>query len=69
MDGETGYIFKSGNLESLKAAIMKYEKSDKQYMQDRIAETFDVRKFTLSSHCQRLVEVYSDILSAEKGRG
>ena len=66
-DGETGFIFKSGNLESLKAAIMKYEKSDKQYMQDKIIETFDADKFSLKCHCQRLIEVYADILSARAG--
>lgn len=67
-DGRTGYVFKSGNLESLKAAIMKYEKSGKQHMQDRIAETFDADRFTLASHCRRLVEVYADILSTDRGR-
>ena len=62
IDGKTGYIFKSGDLDSLKSAIIKFENSDKQYMQSQIIETFETRKYSLLSHCTNLVKVYSNIL-------
>lgn len=62
IDGKTGYIFKSGDLDSLKSAIIKFENSDKQYMQSQIIGTFETKNYSLLSHCTNLVEVYSDIL-------
>lgn len=62
IDGKTGYIFKSGDLDSLKSAIIKFENSDKQYMQSQIIETFETRKYSLLSHCTNLVEVYLNIM-------
>lgn len=63
IDGKTGYVFKSGDLESLKSAIVRYENSDKQYIQNCIIGTFDKDKYTMTKHCYRLAEVYSDILT------
>lgn len=62
VDGETGFIFKSGDLDSLKTAIMKYEKANTIIMQNKIIESFIPDKYTLVNHCQKLVEVYSDVL-------
>lgn len=63
VDGETGFIFKSGDLNSLKEAIMKYENSDKEYMQNMIIRTFDMEKYSLHNHCKTLIGVYLDILN------
>lgn len=63
VDGETGFIFKSGDLNSLKEAIMKYEKVDRNIMQKNIIEDFNPGKYMLVNHCRRLLDVYSDILS------
>ena len=40
IDGETGYIFKTGNLDSLKEAITKYENTDIQSMQNNAINKF-----------------------------
>ena len=63
VDGETGFIFKSGDLNSLKEAIMKYENSDKEYMQNMIIRTFNMEKYSLHNHCKTLIGVYLDILN------
>lgn len=60
--GETGVVFRSGDLKSLENAILKFEKTDKQYMQQRIIETFRPEKYTLKEHCTQLINVYKDIL-------
>lgn len=62
IDDETGFIFKSGDLRSLKNAILKFEKADKLYMQQKIMETFKLENYTLKKHCTQLINVYKDIL-------
>lgn len=57
-----GLIFKSGNLESLKEAITKYENSPITEFQNRIKETFDYQKYTIESHCKELQSIYNKIL-------
>lgn len=62
VNGETGLIFKSGDIVSLEAAIIKYEKSNINVFQNNIIKKFTPNKYTLTNHCNRLVEVYSDVL-------
>lgn len=61
-DGITGYIFKIGDVESLKKAIIKYEKTDIIQMQKNIQESFHPENFSLDNHIKRLESVYADIM-------
>lgn len=60
-DGKTGYIFKSGSLLSLESTIKKYEKTDIMYFQKNILSNFDSNKYSLNTHCKKLIEIYSSI--------
>lgn len=62
-DGKTGFIFKSGDLSSLKEAIMKYEKADIARMQHHILETFDAEECSPQKHVTNLLRIYEDIIS------
>ena len=62
IDGQTGYIFKTGDLDSLKLAIRKYENADIQEKQDKLLSAFDLNKYTMENHCVELIKVYNDIL-------
>ena len=62
IDGQTGYIFKTGDLDSLKLAIKKYENADIQEKQDKLLSAFDLNKYTMENHCVELIKVYNDIL-------
>lgn len=64
-NGRTGYIFKTGNLDSLKEAILKYEHSNKSNMQEHILKDFNPNKYSLETHCKKLIEVYSDFMFAK----
>ncbi len=61
-DGKDGYIFKMGDCEDLKSTIMKYEKSDLSMMQDYIKSHFVPENYSIQRHCDRLIDVYNDIL-------
>lgn len=61
-DGKDGYIFHSGDLNSLKEAIRKYEEADISKMQDYLYETFHPEDYALHTHINRLCEIYGDIL-------
>ena len=61
-DGSTGYLFKTGNLDSLKAAIVKYENNDIQEMQNNIIRNFVVEDWSLDSHIKNLIRVYHEII-------
>lgn len=61
-DGSTGYVFKSGSLDSLKEAILKYEKADIQVMQNNIINNFVANDWSLDSHINSLVQVYNEII-------
>lgn len=62
VEGRTGFIFKSGDLESLKQAIIRCESTNLMKIQENILNTFVVDKYTLEKHCQSLIDVYNDIL-------
>lgn len=61
-DGETGYIFKSGSLSSLESAIRKYEKTNIMYFQKNILNHFDPDKYSLNTHCKKLIDIYKHII-------
>ncbi len=61
-DGKTGFIFKSGNLDSLKAAISKLEACDLNAMQSEIRSRFDGCLYSLRTHCDGLLDIYRKIM-------
>jgi len=61
-DGKTGFIFRSGNIEALKEAILKYEQSDIVSIQSNIFSSFNPELYSIENHCNNLVKVYNDIL-------
>ena len=65
-DGKTGYIFKTGDLDSLKAAIMKYEQTDLKQMQENLLDSFHPEDLSMETHLKKLIAIYNDILSNEK---
>lgn len=62
-DGKTGFVFETGNIDSLKNAILRCENADMKEIQEEIGRTFNPDRYKLSNHCKRLIEVYEDILS------
>lgn len=65
-DGKTGYIFKTGDLESLKEAIMKYENTDLAQMQKNLLESFHPEELSMETHLKRLVGIYNEILENDE---
>lgn len=63
IDGETGYLFKTGNLDSLKEVLVKYENADIQVMQNNIVNNFVADDWGLISHIKNLVQVYNEIIT------
>lgn len=63
IDGETGYLFKTGNLDSLKEVLVKYENADIQVMQNNIVNNFIADDWSLISHIKNLVQVYNEIIT------
>lgn len=61
-DGQTGYIFKSGDLKSLKASILKYEMTDLKMMQLRLNSSFDREALSMKNHIIKLIDIYNKIL-------
>lgn len=65
-DGKTGYVFKTGDLESLKEAIMKYENTDLAQMQKNLLESFHPEELSMETHLKRLVGIYNEILENDE---
>lgn len=61
-DGQTGYIFKSGDLKSLKESILKYEMTDLKMMQLRLNSSFDREALSMKNHIIKLIDIYNKIL-------
>ena len=59
-------IFKTGDLDSLKAAIMKYEQTDLKQMQKNLLDSFHPEDLSMETHLKKLITIYNDILSNEK---
>jgi glycosyltransferase involved in cell wall biosynthesis len=62
VDGETGYIFTSGSLDSLKNAIKKVQLADISNMQANIIRQFNPKIHSLDTHTNILLNIYSEIL-------
>lgn len=62
IDGETGFIFKTGNLFSLEQAILKYENSNLMDMHNKLLESFSAKDYSLVHHIDNLIKVYNDII-------
>lgn len=63
IDGETGFIFRTGDLSSLKDCIMKYERSDINRIQKNILLSFKKDDYSLDTHVTNLLRIYVNILS------
>ncbi len=61
-EGKTGYIFESGNLESLKECICKYEQTDIIKLQNNILDISTSQKYSMEEHIKVLLNVYEGIL-------
>lgn len=62
-DGITGYVFKTGDLASLKKAILRYERTDLREMQHNILSSFNVSECSSDMHVTKLIKIYNQILS------
>lgn len=62
-DGVTGYVFRTGNLESLKEAILKYENSDIKCLQQNILSNFNLNDYLIDTHVTHLIEIYKTIMT------
>ena len=65
IDNETGFVFDSGNISSLKEAILKFEKCDENIMQKKILKNFCAEKYSVQRHIENLIQIYQEILSCE----
>ena len=61
-EGKTVYIFESGNLESLKECICKYEQTDIIKLQNNILDISTSQKYSMEEHIKVLLNVYEGIL-------
>lgn len=61
-DGKTGYIFKIGDLKSLKEALQKFEKTDLKAMQQNVIDSFNSEILTSEYHVEKLLEIYEKAL-------
>lgn len=62
-DGKDGYLFRIGDEDALKTAILKYEKTDLGKMQNYIKTSFKPDLYTSSYHCEKLEYCYNDMLN------
>ena len=62
-DGITGYVFKTGDLASLKEAILRYERTDLREMQHNILSSFNASECSSNVHVINLIKIYNQILS------
>ncbi len=59
IDGKTGFLFKKGDLESLKEAIRKASSTDLSVMQSEIKSSFTPERWSLSTHVSNLLRLYN----------
>lgn len=65
LDGENGYLFESGNIESLKKAMLKLNNSNWEIMNKKALEVFDRRKYSEETYIHNLIELYGKILTCK----
>jgi glycosyltransferase involved in cell wall biosynthesis len=59
---ETGYIFKSGSVESLKESILNINSMDISFLSKNIVRDFDHYKYSMNNHINNLIVIYNLIL-------
>lgn len=57
-EGTNGFIFQIGNLNSLKDAIHKMEKSNLLYQRIKIQNNMDISNYSEEKHIDRLISIY-----------
>jgi glycosyltransferase involved in cell wall biosynthesis len=62
IDEETGFIFESGNVKSLKSAIVKMNNIDITKMSKEILRQFNPALYSMDTHISNLLNIYNDIL-------
>ena len=62
IDSKTGYVFKTGNLNSLKSTLQKYELSNIGDFQKNLISNFSVNENSMSNHLVSLIAIYNKIL-------
>lgn len=62
IDAKNGFVFKTGNLQSLKQAITKMENSNPIELQSSIDIARIKEECSLKRHCGKLIECYNQIL-------
>jgi len=58
------YIFKIGDLKSLKECILKLEKADLKTMSTWIIQHFNEHEYSMEQHIEKLVLCYNTILNS-----
>lgn len=61
-DGTTGFIFKTGNIESLEESIKRFETADVVAMQRKILDNYNPKEYSLENHCCKLQNIYEEVL-------
>ncbi len=59
IDGKTGFLFKQGDLESLKETIRKAASTDLSVMQSEIQSSFTPERWSLTTHVTNLLKLYN----------
>lgn len=62
-NSKTGYIFKTGDLDSLKSTLQKYESSNIGELQNNLVNDFSVNTYSISNHIDSLITIYNKIFS------
>ena len=62
-DGKNGFLYHSGDLESLKTAIRRFEELNLEKIQKYVIESFSRDCLSLSGHVTNLIKLYNDILN------
>lgn len=58
-----GFYFKTGDIDSLKEAIHKFENSDKINIQCNVINSFHSDQFSTDAHVKKIIGIYSSILN------
>lgn len=59
IDGKTGFLFKQGDLESLKNTILKVNATNLSAMQSEIKSSFSPQRWSISTHVTNLLNLYN----------
>lgn len=65
-NSKTGYIFKTGDLDSLKSTLQKYESSNIGELQKNLINSFSVKEYSIPNHIDSLITIYNKILGSNE---